>query len=590
MISYIQVLDVFKTFAQGHLQLQKFDFEFREQLPNLATVDEAYPMLFVSPVGGATLENVREFDIDVYCVDRYQKNRSNVNYVISDTDLILGDLTRWLEEGQDDIEVVRTYTTTPINNDLLDYVGGHVMRMRVQVDRIALCEIPFDGEQPTPPTCPSAIVRNSDGSWSEIVASGGTYIVPDTPVTVTDQDGNELGNGDVPSVTGGNIEVTIAPSGDGDAVLKDTDGNVLSTTPVPPETTVDIVAPDADYEIRKSNGAMLYQGTILSGGALIQDIQDSTVRVRKSDNQVIQEVDVRAESVENYNVPDSTAVLKDTDGTTISTTPIKATESEDIVAPDGTVENSTGSYSDTVASGGTLVLPDETINIVDEDGNPIDSITFPVYTDPDIDISSYCPAATPPSGRELMPTGQTTVFRTGDDADNRLINGRAVDFFTLDYTNPFGNTNRFTDELGGTTYANNIVIDWSTYNAVTGKVLGYKITEYAVTSWNQAIDDCLATSIGIFISGWALTNVIELENICWWASVSQLNHSTSGSSSPFALGGTWEAWTSTTYAATGTSAISRTHLGTRLNRVKTGTAPTKAWACRQFTVTGTTLT
>jgi hypothetical protein len=291
--------------------------------------------------------------------------------VISDTDLILGDLTRWLEEGQDDIEVVRTYTTTPINNDLLDYVGGHVMRMRVQVDRIALCEIPFDGEQPTPPSCPSAIVRNSDGSWSEIVASGGLLVIPDTPVTVTDQVGNELGSGDVPSVTGGNIEVTIAPSGDGEAVLKDTDGNVLSTTPVPPETTVDIAAPDADYQIRKSNNAMLYQGTILSGGALVQNIQDSTVRVRKSNNQVIQEVDVRAESIENYNVADSTAVLKDTDGTTISTTPIKATESEDIVAPDVSIEIN-GVNEGSVVSGGTAA-----INLKDSNGDPVtpDSVT-----------------------------------------------------------------------------------------------------------------------------------------------------------------------------------------------------------------------
>ena len=48
--------------------------------------------------------------------------------------------------------------------------------------------------------------------------------------------------------------------------------------------------------------------------------------------------------------------------------------------------------------------------------------------------------------------------------------GRATDFFTLATNNPFGNTNRFTDELGGSTYANNIVIDWSTYDVTLGKV------------------------------------------------------------------------------------------------------------------------
>jgi hypothetical protein len=204
----------------------------------------------------------------------------------------------------------------------------------------------------------------------------------------------------------------------------------------------------------------------------------------------------------------------------------------------------------------------------------------------DIYIKGYASGGVAPVGATLMKTGQTTSYRTGDDGD--IEAGRDTDFFTLPSNNPFGNTNRFTDELGGQTYTNDIVIDWSTYNAVN--VLGYRITEYAVTSWNQAIDDTLATSIGVFTSGWRLTNVIELENICWWASTSQLNHSTSGESSPFVLGGSWEAWTSNTLLGATANAISRSSSGTRLSRPKTGVAPTKAWACRTFTVTGTTLT
>jgi hypothetical protein len=39
--------------------------------------------------------------------------------------------------------------------------------------------------------------------------------------------------------------------------------------------------------------------------------------------------------------------------------------------------------------------------------------------------------ATPRSTATLMRTGQTTVYRTGDDADTSS-EGRATDFFTLD--------------------------------------------------------------------------------------------------------------------------------------------------------------
>jgi len=178
----------------------------------------------------------------------------------------------------------------------------------------------------------------------------------------------------------------------------------------------------------------------------------------------------------------------------------------DLELPDITVSNSDDSYSVTYPSVQDVELPDETINIVDENGNPLDSITFPVYTDPNIDITSYCP---PPVGATLMKTGQTTSYRTGDDGD--LQEGRATDFDTLASNNPFGNTNRFTDELGGTAYANDIVIDWSTYNNST--VLGYYRIPLPSNTWANQIDACLALSISTFTSGWRMANYKEFDNI-----------------------------------------------------------------------------
>ena len=276
--------------------------------------------------------------------------------------------------------------------------------------------------------------------------------------------------------------------------------------------------------------------------------------------------------------------------------------------PDGTVENSTGSYSDTVASGGTLVLPDETINIVDEDGNPLDSITFPVYTDPDIDISSYCPAATPPSGRELLKTGQTTSYRTGDDGD--LQEGRDVDFFTLDYTNPFGNTQRFTGITGGyydqsllgyydkdgvaTTEAlafpDDITMDWSTYNAVSGKVLGYgRFASQVDINWNDAIDEALVKSVGAFTSGWRMPNINEIVNVHWAEGAPSTNSFKYNAINWFDLSGGVRFWCSTSQNSGVTLEIDRRYL------IVYGTSKTISsirrypW-CRTFTVTGTTLT
>jgi hypothetical protein len=180
-------------------------------------------------------------------------------------------------------------------------------------------------------------------------------------------------------------------------------------------------------------------------------------------------------------------------------------------------------------------------------------------------------------GLKLMKTGQTTSYRTGDDGD--LEAGRATSFTVLASNNPFGNTNRFTDELGGTTYTKNIVIDWSTYDGST--VLGYYRTVSLIdVSWNAAIDAALALSITGFTSGWKLPNKKEIENICNYQQALLLNYS------PINLSG-FTIWTSTTYLASTTLAYALSNSWVNL-LAKTGLSA--RWiACRNFTVTGTTL-
>jgi len=60
------------------------------------------------------------------------------------------------------------------------------------------------------------------------------------------------------------------------------------------------------------------------------------------------------------------------------------------------------------------------------------------------------------STAKLMKTGQTISYATNDDGD--LEAGRNTSFTVLAENNPFGNTNRFTSELGTQTYTNNIVL------------------------------------------------------------------------------------------------------------------------------------
>jgi hypothetical protein len=238
---------------------------------------------------------------------------------------------------------------------------------------------------------------------------------------------------------------------------------------------------------------------------------------------------------------------------------------------DATVQNSDLSYDTTVASGATLALPDITLTEGDETTSTKPSAK-----------NLVCKPF--PIGATLMKTGQTTSYRTGDDGD--LEAGRATNFTTLAKRNPFSNLNRFTDELGGQTYTNNIVIDWSTYNGST--VLGLSRAAIATgNTWNQAIDGSLAFSVGTFTTGWRLPNMKEIFNFMNFANdqnnilnYSPLNLSSSGR----------VYWSSSTNLAATTQAYILSNLGLMNVAGKTTSVAYTYFPVRTFTVKGTTLT
>jgi len=140
-------------------------------------------------------------------------------------------------------------------------------------------------------------------------------------------------------------------------------------------------------------------------------------------------------------------------------------------------------------------------------------------------------------------TGQTTSYATGDDGD--LERGRGSDFTTLDFNNPFGNTNRFTDTLGGQTYANDIVIDWATTNYIAETVIGwYRVVQGgAGVNWATAMSGQPYT-IGSY-SDWYLPNAGELHTL--------VNYESGLNYTPFSI--TDDSWTSTTSPSDNTYAM-----------------------------------
>jgi len=481
MTSYIQLINKIDAFCSAHYQIKRFDAEFGEQRPNLATESEEYPYVFMSPTSGTPNYDLNQITVDITCYDIIQKDRANLNTIVSDCHLILTDLFGYYNQGKDDDIIALSASQTPLNNYDLDYVAGWSMTITFELEGWCTDAIPMS---PIP--------------------SGGGGACEDASYTVEYADGTLIESGTIPS--GGSKTVTVpdCPTCD-DATwtLKDTDGNVLNTGTIVSGGSADITAPDSTY----SNSDASYTGNVVSGGSL--SIPDSDVNVNS------------------------------------------------------------------VNEGSVVSVKDIDINVVDSSGSVTpDSVTI-VGNTVTIDVPDTSPA---PVGATLMKTGQTTSYRTGDDGD--LEEGRDIDFFTLNTNNPFGSNARFTDELGGSTYANDIVIDWSTYDTIAGTVLGYYRLTLSSVNWSDQIDVALALSIGTFTTGWRLWNVNECVNILnFGIGNNSLNYS------PFNNSDTGYFHTSTSRDAN--VAMKRNGMQFFLDP-KPNNA--RGIACRTFTVTGTTLT
>ncbi len=262
-----------------------------------------------------------------------------------------------------------------------------------------------------------------------------------------------------------------------------------------------------------------------------------------------------------------------------------------------TVQSSGGLFSQLVASGDTFTLLDVGYTFTNSENTVIVSGTVEAQSDivgmlPDIDFTDsngtttqeasgknlVCtPSVLLPNRPKLYKTGQTSSYVTGDDGDVGAGDGNS--FLVLSENNIFGNTDRFTDELGTQIYANGVVIDHYTKWLDGSKVLGYaKSPSPSNINWLDSNAYCLSFSTGGF-TGWRQGNIIEITDLIYYTG-GGLDYA------PFNISQYIWLWTSTSKSSTISFRVQNTGSGSVNN---TG-AYCRALPVREFTITGTTLT
>lgn len=255
--------------------------------------------------------NQTEIPITIIICDKIYKDWSNLNDVESDTLKICRDLFNVINMSQtwQLLGRVQSCTVTKFVERGGDEVAGHQMQINFRLrDKSGICDLPifgydFDqdfttGCEPvlifkdgllidTVPSggiyeyfsdvCLDATVENSDQSYTDTVASGGTLVLPD--ITVTDSDGTIRTQPSVTDVvcTPNEIDVYInrvlvAEDATEDVLLTLTDqeGNALTFTQN--ENVLSVNIPECEDATVNINGIEV--GTAPSGGILDLNLID----------------------------------------------------------------------------------------------------------------------------------------------------------------------------------------------------------------------------------------------------------------------------------------------------------------------------
>ena len=297
---------------------------------------------------------------------------------------------------------------------------------------------------------------------------------------------------------------------------------------------------DATQIITNTEGTELYVNSIPSGATETQVIGDSLVNLKDTASNLISQTLIPAQTNPGIIAPDAKLhIKKENDGTITNLTLLSNSSTDYIIDNNDISVNGTLQFDIHATEALDIRLRDASNNVI----TPIS------VTDSGNHATIVLPSALAPrSTATLMKTGQTISYAAEDDAATSS-QGRATDFVTLD-TVPLHNngsatlnttTNRFTDSLGGQTYTNKVVLDWSTWNGST--LLGYRISLSTTNqNWEDARVECLGLTFGGF-SDWRVTNDNELNNICKRGGyvTSVLNYA------PFSITADLNVWTSTTY-------------------------------------------
>lgn len=182
------LVDNIQKYCINSGKVQRFHFDFKDQIDVFSKEYDTFPMVFVSPVMNTNIVNGNGFRgntimLDVFVLDKINDDRTNIITIMNETNNIISDITNYMNNIKG-IEMTEYSPIIPYNDYTVSMLAGHMISIELLISTNVDCVFPtMDCE-------PSTInITNTIGDLLDSITllSGETipYIIPDSNLHIT---------------------------------------------------------------------------------------------------------------------------------------------------------------------------------------------------------------------------------------------------------------------------------------------------------------------------------------------------------------------------------------------------------------------
>lgn len=215
----MQIKDLIENLQQYCINsgtVQRFHFDFKDQINVFSKEHETFPMVFVSPVMTTNITNGNGFRgntiiLDVFVLDKINENRTNIITIMNETNNIINDITNYLGNVTG-IEMTEYSPIIPYNDYTVSMLAGYMISLELTISNNVDCVYPVFTCEPS-----TIIITNTlDEILNTVVLLSGeteSYKVEDSKLHITVKNQNDViyneTDVDVVANTDESIEISI---------------------------------------------------------------------------------------------------------------------------------------------------------------------------------------------------------------------------------------------------------------------------------------------------------------------------------------------------------------------------------------------